>query len=358
MASHDPKRRPRLTALVLGSIAWCAPYSAAHATPPQGDSERGSPHAVVVEPEAANEPSEAVQAEYRSLVAKAVGEFGAGRWAEARALFLRGHQLWPSARTFRSLGMCSFELRTYARALSELQAAGTDPRRPLSPEHQAQVAALIEQTRAFVGVYRVSLSPPTTKIVVDGVARTIEPDGLLVLDVGSHALSAGSDGYDALHLNLDVQGHEDQPLALELQPVAAAPQTVGSEPISEPRTKISPVRSERPTPREQESRGRVWTWVAGGAAVALGVASEVLWLQSNAEFAPLNKKCDAEVCVKGKTDESSFTDLETAHHVTLALALTAGVGAITLFFLEPDSDEAEPAHVSVGLGTLHLRGNF
>ena len=354
MRRNDGQHGLRLWALVLGSIAWCVPLNAAHATPPQSVTERDQPVAASVEPSASDEPTPAVQAEYRSLVEKAVGEFGAGRWAEARALFLRGHQLWPSARTFRSLGMTSFELRTYARALSELQAAIADPRRPLSSEQQAQVASLIEQTRTFVGVYHVSVSPAGTKLVVDGAPRTIESDGLLVLDVGTHKLSAATDGYEALHLSLDVQGHEDQVLALDLHPITAAPMAAASPMPAQ----FIPTRKESRIPREEERAGRVWTWVAGGAAVALGVASEVLWLQSKAEFAPLKKKCDAEVCIKGQTDESSFTDLETAHYVTLALALTAGVGAVTLYFLEPGSDDAEPTQVSIGLGTLRLRGNF
>lgn len=353
MRIHDGRRRLNWSALAIGAIAWFVPFTAS-ATPPPRTAESNQTPTGSTQPALADAPSAEVQTEYRSSVEKAVVEFGAGRWAEARALFLRGHQLWPSARTFRSLGMTSFELRTYARALSELQAASTDTRRPLSPEQQAQVASLIEQTRAFIGVYHVSVSPADAELVVDGAPRTREGNEQIVLDVGRHELTARADGYEALHLSLDVQGREDQALALELRPIAAEPQAAVPAPPAE---FASPKRASR-MPREDESAGRVWTWVAGGAAVALGVASEVLWLQSNAEFAPVNEKCDAEPCIKGQTDESSFKDFETAHHVTLALAVTAGVGAITLFFLEPSANEAPPAHVSVGLGTLHVRGKF
>jgi hypothetical protein len=44
-----------------------------------------------------NAPDAKTQADYRQIVADAVAEYEAGNIAEARAFFLRAHELWPSA---------------------------------------------------------------------------------------------------------------------------------------------------------------------------------------------------------------------------------------------------------------------
>src|SRR4051794_41142067 len=91
------------------------------------------------------EPSPQVQREYHALAARAVAAFDAGHFAEARALFLRAHELWPSARTLRTLGMTAFDLQMYPEALRELQAALADQRRPLDAAQRTQVAELIKR---------------------------------------------------------------------------------------------------------------------------------------------------------------------------------------------------------------------
>jgi hypothetical protein len=168
--------------------------------------------------EAGAEPPPAVQASYRGIVARAVSEFDTGQIAEARALFLRAHELWPSARTLRTLGMTAFELRMYPRAVEELQAALDDPRRPLPQDQRTQVQTLIEQARGFVGRYRVRLSPRDAELLVDGVPHGV--DGI-VLSVGEHTLLARAPGYGELRRGLTVQGREDEELALSLE--AATP---------------------------------------------------------------------------------------------------------------------------------------
>ena len=80
-------------------------------------------------------------------------------------------------------------------------------------------------------------------------------------------------------------------------------------------------------------------------------------------FDPIDAECAREVCVRGELDESPFTTKETLHHVTLALALAAGTGAVVLFFVEGGSAEADskPAaatQVMLGLGAVGVRGAF
>jgi tetratricopeptide (TPR) repeat protein len=279
-----------------------------------------------------------------------VVEFDAGRWNEARALFVRAHELWPSARSLRTLGMTAYELRNYAQALTELQAALDDPRRALDPDERAQVSVLIEQTRAFVGRYRVRLSPADAALMVDNAPRALGPEGVLVLEVGTHELVARAEGREPMRRRLDVQGREDAEIELTLAPTAdaqvaapATPSVLTPEPSAEPKA---------------EGGSRLWTWIVGGTAVALGATSAGLWLASESKYDKLRDKCDKTPCERGTTDTSSIATLETAHQVTLGLALTAGVGALVLYFVEGDSDEHQAEGVSIGLGTLGVHGRF
>ena len=293
-------------------------------------------------------PDAAVRDEYRRVVAEGVSEFAAGHWAEARAAFLRGHALWPSARTLRSLGMTSFELRAYARAATELQAALDDVRRPLSAEQRAHVMALLAQTDAFVGHYRVRLSPKNAELLVDGTPRAQPEASALVLETGRHELLARAPGHELMRRTLDVQGREDEELVLELQstPTVVPPPALVRLPSA---AKV--------TPRDaaaSEGSGRLWTWVAGGAAVALGAASTALWLHARSQYDAIDAECSRVQCQRGELDESPFTTPELAHQITFGLALAAGAGAIALFVLEGEPDGAETASARVTLGPAGL----
>lgn len=355
-------RSPRRAAIVAAAaLAWlsASAVAAQSASTSVAAGDKGAPAAgtaaatPVAAPAAASvpaaDPSAEVQVEYRDVVVRAIAEFEAGRWAEARALFLRGHELWPSARTYRTLGMTSFELRTYALALQELQAALDDARKPLDDAQRREVEALVERTRAFVGRYRVSLSPETAELLVDGKPTTLA-GAPLVLEVGDHELIARAPGHGELRRRLLVQGREDQEIALSLvaETLAGAPvpTAAASASADSPASQVAPV----------DGGGRLWTWIVGGTAVALGGASTFLWLRADSEFDELKRECDATPCVEGETD-TKFEGLETAHQVTLGLAIAAGVGAVVLFFVEGGGDEAPPS-VSLGPGGAAFEGRF
>ncbi|MCZ7679746.1 MAG: sigma 54-interacting transcriptional regulator [Sandaracinaceae bacterium] len=70
------------------------------------------------------------EAQYRALIEEAVVEFDAGRFPEARSLFLRAHDLAPNARTLRGVGMASFEMRDYVEAYRALSSSLDETVRP------------------------------------------------------------------------------------------------------------------------------------------------------------------------------------------------------------------------------------
>lgn len=154
--------------------------------------------------EAAVVPEEdALEAEIRTLLEGAVAEYDAARYPEALALFRRAHDLAPTARTWRGIGMAAFESGHYVTALRALRASLTETDRPLTEAMRAHVQRLIERTEVFVATLDVDVSPPDASFLVDGSVPVREGDGSLLLDQGHHTISIADDVHnDAIDVNL------------------------------------------------------------------------------------------------------------------------------------------------------------
>jgi len=95
----------------------------------------------------------------RNLTREALREFERGNFEEARALFLRAHELEPSARLERGAGMAAFEVRDYVEAHRLLQRALASDERPLTADQRAETEALLGRTQAFLGRFRFAVQP-------------------------------------------------------------------------------------------------------------------------------------------------------------------------------------------------------
>jgi len=303
-----------------------------------------------VTPEHADASTDTLSA-YHTAAHRAIAEFDAGHYLEARALFLRAHALRPSARTLRTLGMTSFELRTYPRALQELRAALDDKRRPLEQSQREQVAELIARTLTFVGRYRLELSPVDAEVVVDGVVQGPGARAL-TLSLGSHQMQVRATGYQEQARALLVQGREDTTLRFQLSPVAASTRQTELAGLSLPAT-IQP--SER-------APNRVASVTAFGVG-ALGLISAgvftALTLQRKSEIAP---QCQDGMCPASLEDEvnemQSFADVAT---VSLGFGVVGAALGTFLWLREPSSRGAtvrSNAWLRFQPTSVALRGQF
>jgi hypothetical protein len=224
------------------------------------------------------QPSVEVQAEYKKIAGRAVSEFEAEHFAEARRLFEQAHRLWPSARTLRTLGMTAFDLERYPEALEELQAALNDPRRPLVGDQRTEVEALLERTRDHVGSFSLTLLPATAELTVDGVARPHNTDQKLVLRVGEHALRVQAVGFRTLRRSLDVHVRQDEPLRLELEP--EAPPTAAVQSAQKLPEAPAQALSSAPATPQQDSFALVRgiAFAAGAVGLATAVTAGLLAL--------------------------------------------------------------------------------
>lgn len=310
----------------------------------------------------AQEP--ASDAEYRKLVDDAVREFSAEHWEEARALFKRAHELSPNARTLRGMGMTAYELRMYVQSLRELEGALRDPNKPLAGEMRTQVEQLITKAREFVGRVTLESEPPEAKLLIDGREPLREADGAVLLDVGTHVISASFDGYKPTNLRISVEGGGQQSVRVPLEPLLAIAAVPAIDPMHPPPATVKPAEppppaavpvKPAPAPRESSSLGTV-AWVALGAGAAFGITSGVLWLVGSGKYDKLEESC-GNACSDDEIADSGIKGLDLMTSVSLGLAIAGGATSALLFAIQVGSADEAPT-VEAGLSGVSLRGKF
>jgi tetratricopeptide (TPR) repeat protein len=286
--------------------------------------------------------------DYEAVVQSAVAEFGAGHYLEARAQFMKAHELRPTARTLRGLGLAEFELGRYAQAMRMLRRALIDVRNPLTDVHRAEAEKLIERAAAYVARYRISREPSSAELLVDGEPVALLGDEL-VLDIGQHRLLARAPGHTDKALAIDVRGGEQDSLHFVLERASAtAPAIVVP---SEPAGDTPPIAQADRAPEDRGPEDDVtplatWGLVAAGASALsfggailawrLGVPAEERW---NSDACLVGNRTREENC---REDREAAESAQTWTIVGLAaggaLAVTAAVLLLTGAKAEQPSD--------------------
>jgi tetratricopeptide (TPR) repeat protein len=202
------------------------------------------------------------------LLDAGVAQFDEGHAAEAYASFQSAYQLYPSAKillnmgqALKALGRDAEAAQAYQRFLMETSALPE-----VGDRRVALARAGLAEILPHIGRVRLSVQPPEAIVNVDG-----RPMGAasqlrtIYLAVGDHQVAASSNGFVEKSVRISaVAGHEEA-LELVLEPLPAAPPVVVTA-------------APAPAP------GRRWTWVAGGASVALlaggigfGLHANALW---------------------------------------------------------------------------------
>ncbi|HEX2678933.1 MAG TPA: hypothetical protein VHM19_19920, partial [Polyangiales bacterium] len=305
-------------------------------------------------------PARADDAEqrYQTTVEQAVHEFSLQNWAEARALFRRAHTLFPSARTFRGMGMAAFEMKMYVDAWRELNAALADTQRPLTAEQRTQVQSLIDQSRAYVGRYQVTLEPATAKPLVDGAEALFDPGNVLLLALGDHVVSASAEGYQEVKVPLKVEGGEDLVLKIQLAPA--------NQPQPTPQAAPAPLPPPAPAAPVVKKHSGATTagWVLAGTTVAFAGGSAVFWVIGSGKYDDLKKECGTS-CSDKQVKDSGVKTSDTLTTVLLAAAGASAIASVICFAVGSSGGSSESAgkaeasgttQLAVGPGSLQLQG--
>jgi len=311
---------------------------------------------------------------YRQTVDDAVREFAAGHFEEARALFKRAHELSPNARTLRGMGMAAYELRMYVSAMRELDAALNDQRKPLDAELRAQVQQLMDKAREFVGRVTLVLQPKEAKPLMDGKDPQLEPDGSILLDVGTHVVGATADGYKPSNVRFNVEGDSEQTVRVSLEPLLALQAGVApidaSKPLEPAANKPAPVENKPAAPPPERGHLGTYGWIALAGAGAFGIASGVVWLVGDSKYKDLKdpKTGCAPDCTSQQVSPVKTTDLLT--NVFLGAAIASAVTGGVLLAIDASSGGGEkssaqhgrPERASLSLRAgptaFELRGTF
>jgi hypothetical protein len=274
----------------------------------------------------------------RSLTREALREFERGNFEEARALFLRAHELEPSARLERGAGMAAFEVRDYVQAHRLLQQALASEERPLTAEQRAETQALLERTQAFLGRFRFALQPAGATVQIDLRPPEAEPDGTILLSVGEHSVVVEAEGHRSREQELEVRGGEDETIIIRLEPESAA------APVEEPGPEV-------------DALG--WGLIGGGAGflvlAGVGIGG---WAHVGGELSTCRDfEAGGGHCVNEPTLVARRRTLATFTLVAGAtglLGLTMGM----LRWLWSDDEQDERAGCSPGLLALDCRWRF
>lgn len=155
---------------------------------------------------------------YRALIRDAVEQSRSGHLQEALALFVRAHELRPSARTLRGIGLVRFGLSDYAGTIRALEASLADERRPLSAEDRVEAEEVLERARSFVAWVELSVDPADASVSVDGRALEPRDDSTIALNPGRHELRFEAPRRRAEVRAVTVEGGTRQALEVTLRP--------------------------------------------------------------------------------------------------------------------------------------------
>jgi hypothetical protein len=302
MEHHRWFRWTRSMAIVLGFVAPMAGALPARAANPLGDPFT---------------PSDTTdEASYRKTIRDGVAEYDAGHFEEARSLFRRAHETNPNARTFRGIGMASFELRDYIAAWRYLSVALQDKRKPLSPAQRKDVQDLLDRSRMFLDVYTVRVVPRTARLTIDGRAPEFEPDGTLLFGFGAHTITASAPGMATHSESMNVRGGARKELLLSLEPapVLGAHPADAALPVT--------VMKAAPPPRASNTAAKAWLWSSAGAAVVAAGAG-AYWIKQASELSSCRSPASGWRCTTEGT-------LSTQRNVAMGVTLGTGAAALTM----------------------------
>jgi hypothetical protein len=294
----------------------------------------------------------AQDAEFNDVIKRAVTEFDQAHWEEASALFRRAHELNASARTWRGLGLTSFELRRYVDAIAELEAALADPRKPLTSQQRKEVETVLGRAREFVSVYRVRVVPAEAQVLVDGRPASLA-DGALFLYPGPHTVVVRASGYEERREDVRAAAGVTDELSIELS-------VAGPPPDAAPDTAEPEAGTPQPAQPAARSRRRIWTWALGGAAVAAGATALGLGIATKGKEDDLGRCNDAPEETSCQPIADKGRSLQLGTNLSAGLAGAFLVGAVTAFFLEGRRRPAEEkrAELLFSPTAMALRGRF
>lgn len=308
-------------------------------------------------------PVRAQDAEYERLTKAAVDEYQLGHWEEAGALFARAHELQPSARTFWGMGIVAFEDRRYVDAITYLQQALGDARKPLTEKQRTQSDSLIKRASDLVVRLPVQVEPAHATVLVDGRPLVRDERGLALFDVGTRELIGKAPGYEEAVRTVHLSAGSVAPIRLKLHASSASASSEEPQSDGEAMKRSVPAHG-APVDGSPAGPMRPLKWTALGLSVAsLAVAGVAYGLrQAAAKRWNDDAQCPepkAEVC---SSERDAVARWQLTSVITGSLGAAFAAAAVTLFVLDRPAETARSAAQACALDPLrvavHCRMSF
>ncbi|HET6922545.1 MAG TPA: PEGA domain-containing protein [Anaeromyxobacteraceae bacterium] len=273
------------------------------------------------------------------------------RYREAIAEFQAAYRLRPHGVLHFNVAQCHEKLGDIPAALASYhdylrEVPGAEDR-----ETVRRAVSNLEARLAATGVQQILVysEPAGAEVLVDGQSRGRTPFGI-VLPHGVHVVSVIKAGYQtvtrevalapdrSLHLDLALVRGPSAPPPPLVVPLPPPPTPAAANPgAAAPGATQAPAAATAPAPAPQpvaRRGGKVWTWVAGGVAVAAAGAG--VWYGMQAQDASDKLVKASQPLPPGEAQkyyDEAKSKSKTAN-ILYGVAGAAGAAGVTLFFLE------------------------
>jgi hypothetical protein len=267
------------------------------------------------------------------------------RYAEAIAKFEEAYLVRPHPVIYFNIGKCQEQLGETAKALRAYRDYLRLAPDAKDKETVSDAIANLERRLRERGMQQLMVfaDPPNAHIAVDGKELGSSPASVELI-AGNHTLTVTAEGYEKVERSFVMQTTRATEMTISLRP-AGAPK---NEPIATdvPKAETKPATTEPPPPTpplvvsqpvEAKKTGRLWTYVAGGVAVASLGAGIGLGAASNGaieQFTKTGPHNPDTVQMEFNTAQANANGLATGANVAYGVAGAAAITAIILFFVE------------------------
>ena len=266
--------------------------------------------------------------------------YKSARYAEAIAKFEEAYLVRPHPVIYFNIGKCWEQLGETAKALR----AYRDYLR-LAPDAKdkdtvSDAIANLERRLREKGMQQLMVfaDPPIAHISVDGKELGSSPASVELV-AGNHVLTVVADGYEKVERSFVMQTTHATEMTISLRFAGGLKEpapVVSDAPKAEPKATVADSPPPMPPPAViapvETKKGRLWTYVAGGVAVAgLGTAIGLgVGANGNATELRAREHTQAET----QNLYNSATGMATGANIAYGVAGVAAATAVVLFFIE------------------------
>jgi tetratricopeptide (TPR) repeat protein len=277
------------------------------------------------------------------------GLYSSGKYAEALKQFEASYALKPHPATVFNIARCLDKTNELVRAMTSYKEYLRLAPTATDADEVSKAIDSLEQRLQTKGTQHVLVytEPASARVSIDGKEVGSTSPAAAALPPGQHTVVITAPGYEPYERSFALGATRSLELTVSLSAALTPPvgQKPGEQGTTATASKVTPapkdaVSTSRPssgavsTTATQAPRGRLFTWVAGGVAVAAAGASlgTFLAMQGNeAQLASVIPSRTRETATRLYNDAFTFGTLSTV------FAITAGVSAavaVLLFFLE------------------------